>query len=432
MNTGASFLFFLVSITFNTIALNCIRFGVSWMVMREANSAVAFAAIFSASSLVEVYSKPVLSPLADYFDTLRIYRMCVILASIVLLVLLMAVVLLPFSIPILTASLMALSLVAGLRDPASAALVPALVRADRLTEAQSLRSSVSSVVGLGAPMLSAMILAAGGASMVIGAAAIACVLGLMTTLGVKILRIDALAAPRHWGEYLKTWHLRTADGMRAVVMTRSERTTAVVVALTNAGLFPFFMVALPLWVTTSLGASASTMAIIEVAFSVGILIGSVFLTTRLNIVLGRFKALVVGNGLLGGGILTSILFVNPASLALCFVISGAGFAVFNVNASTLRAAATPVAFRARMAAGVAFLSSCLNPFATQGMGYLVGEYGAVMGVAMCGTVILVSTVLLLYNDDAKSLLTRSNEEIVGAYATLYPKAFIERQQPIRA
>lgn len=67
---------------------------------------------------------------------------------------------------------------------------------------------------------------------------------------------------------------------------------AMVVALTNAGLFPFFAVVLPLWVAQGLRASATTMAIIEVAFGLGIFAGSALLTTRLNAALGRFTALV--------------------------------------------------------------------------------------------------------------------------------------------
>lgn len=432
MNANASFLYFLASTTLSTIALHCIRFGVSWLVMRETGSVTAFAFIFSASSLAEVYSKPVLSPMADYFDRLKVYRVCVGLATVIVVALLLAVVLLPFSIPLLAGLLMALSLIAGLRDPASAGLVPALVRADWLTEAQSLRSTAASVVGLGGPALSALLLAVGGVPAALGAATLAGVAALVTSFRMSVLRADVLAVPKQPGDYLKTWHLRVADGVRAVVMTRSERTMALGIALTNAGLYPFFFVVLPLWVARDLRASASTMAIIEIAFGIGIFAGSTLLADRMNAAIGRFIALVVGNGLLGAGLLGAAFFTHPIALALCFAVGGAGFAVFNINASTLRAAATPPAFRSRMAAGVAFLSSCLNPFAAQGMGVMVERLSATSGVALSGALILVSTALLLRNVDAKSLLVRSNDEIIGAYGTLYPRAFAERQHPANA
>lgn len=426
MKLDVNLLCLLSSFSLGSIALNCVRFGVSWLVMRETGSAAAFAAIFSASSFVEVFFKPVLSPMADYFDRLKVYRICVALGSVLMLALLAAVMALPFSIALLTGLLMLLSLVAGLRDPACAGLVPALVAPERLTEAQALLSSVMSVISLAAPLLSALLLAAGGVPAALAAAVLSATLAAVFARSVKVVHAEALPTKRRWAEYLRSWHLRTADGIRAVCMTRSERFMALVVSLTNAGLFPFFVVVLPLWVGKGMGAGAATMAAVEVAFGVGIFAGSAWLVRRMNQVLGRFFSLVAGNALLGAGLVGAALFRHPAILCAFFLVAGSGFAVFNVNVSTLRAAATPAAFRSRMAAGVAFLSSCLNPFATQGMGFVMEGSGPTFAVTLCGALILVSTALLLRNADAKKLLARSNDEIMGAYATMYPKAFAER------
>jgi len=430
MNFSASFLFFLASTTLNTVALNCIRFGVSWFVMRETGSAVAFSVIFSASSLIEVYGKPIMAPLADYFDRLKVYRICVALATACLVLLILEVVALPFSMPLFMMPLMLLSAIAALREPASAGLVPALVNPEHLVKAQSMRSSVNSIVSLAAPMLSALLLAAGGTTTALTTAGAACAIALVCTFGIRAMRRDAVTAPKSWVDYFRTWHLRTVDGVRAVAMTRSERTTAIAVALTNAGLFPFFYVVLPLWVKQGMAGNANTMAAIDVAFGSGIFVGSAILTVRMNRVLGRFHALVVGNGLLGLGLCVASVSTHLVALCACFAIGGAGFAIFNINASTLRSAATPSTFRARMAAGVAFLSSCLNPFAAQAMGFLVEHSGATSSVAVCGLLILLSTVLLLRNTDAKSLLMRSEKEIAGAYGTLYPAAFVERRPTV--
>lgn len=416
-----------MSTTLNTIAMYCIRFGVSWLIMKKTNSTVAFAFVFSASSFIEVYAKPIMSPMADYFDRLVVYRVCVVLTTVCFAFLAVSVVLWPFSIILMTIPLMLLSLIASLRDPSSAGLVPALVDARQLTSAQAMRGTTSSVVGLVGPMLSALLLMLGGTDAAFAAAFVFCSISLCSTLGVRAVRADAVTAPKPWSAYLKTWHWRTFDGVRAVMVTRSERMMAVVVALTNAGLFPFFTVVLPLWVKRGLHDTASTMAMIEVAFGVGIFFGSTLLVARLNNLLGRFYALVLGNGLLGTGLLVASFCSWPAELCVCFVLGGAGFAVFNVNASTLRAAATPFAFRSRMAAGAAFLSSFLNPFATQGMGFVVGQSSATIALALCGLMVLISTLLQLKNIDAKSLLLRTNEEMVDAYQTLYPEAFIERR-----
>jgi DHA3 family macrolide efflux protein-like MFS transporter len=430
MKMRANFLFYLASAALNTIALHCIRFGMSWLMMHKTGSAIAFAAVFSISSLIEIYSKPVLVPIADYFNRLNVYRICVGLASLLTLALMLTVSFLPFSISLATSMLVALSLIAGLRGPASTGLVPTLVSPDRLIAAQSFSASTNSVVGLAAPMLGAALLAIGGVPAALCAAAIAGTVSLLTSFGIRILHVDSVVFPKRWSEYFRTWHLRIAAGIRAVALTRSERTTAIVIALTNAGLFPFFTVVLPLWVVRGLHASAGTMAIIEIAFGIGILGGSVLLIRSLNSLLGRFVALVTGNGLLGAGIFVAAFCNNIYLLALCFAVSGAGFAVFNINASTLRAAATPSEFQSRMAAGVAFLSSCLNPLATQAIGFFIEGVSLDISVAICGILILISTLLLIRNNDAKSLLARPNEEIVGIYATLYPRAFNQSQSVV--
>ncbi|MGC7404216.1 hypothetical protein ACPWR0_21855 [Pandoraea pneumonica] len=172
-----------------------------------------------------------------------------------------------------------------------------------------------------------------------------------------------------------------------------------------------------------LGASASTMAVIEMAFGVGILCGGAVFVRYLNNLIGRFIALISGNGLLGIGLFSSAFSSDIYLISMWFFIGGAGFAIFNINASTLRAAATPSEFRSRMAAGVAFLSSCLNPLATQGVGFAIDDLGIVSGVEICGVLIILSTFLLIRNSDAKSLLSRSDEDIVGVYRELYPRAF---------
>lgn len=430
MKLGSSFLLFIASSALNSVSFNCLRFGVSWFVMQETGSAVAFAALFSASSLAEVYSKPILAPLADYFDRLNVYRSCVAFSSLFTIALLFTVVAIPFSLSLslLTILLISQSLITGLRDPASAGLIPSLVETKFLTEAQSLRSSVYSIVSLAAPMLSALLLAAGGIQAALSAAIFAAAASFFTTIGIRAQDTQSSSSNKPIRGYVKIWRAQLVDGVRAVLMTRAECRMAIVVAITNAALFPFFAVVLPLWVVKGLGSSAAMLAFIETAFGAGIFISSAWFTARLNRSIGRFNALALGNGFLGAGILLASFFTNPFILALCFMIGGVGFASFNINASTLRSAATPPAFRSRMVAGVAFLSSCLNPFATQTMGFFIEGTSITTGVIICGIVILISTMILLCNVDAKSLLTKSNEDILGAYTEMYPKAFVTTKQ----
>ncbi|MDB5816924.1 MAG: hypothetical protein JWQ11_564 [Rhizobacter sp.] len=422
LQTGTAFLLFVSSVTLGTLSLHCVRFGVSWLVMRETGSAAAFAALYGASSLVEIYAKPFVAPVADVFDRLVVMRCCMAGSAATAFALAMVALFLPFSVAALASLLMLSSLIAALRDPTAAALVPSLVNAERLLAAQSLRSTAGSVSAMAGAMLAALLLAAGGipAAMIAGAA-VSC-MALVTMVGVTSAASNrAYDGPTHQ-RWLRTWHIQILDGFRAVWLTRAERVMAIVVALTNAGLFPFFAVGMPLWVARDLGWTPASMAAIEVAFSLGILVGSAWFTRVLNAKLGRYRALIVGNAMLGTGILMAAACSQIVPIVACLLVSGAGFATFNINASTLRAAATPSDYRARVAAGVAFLSSCLNPFSTQAFGLMIDHFSATTAVAISGALVLASTVLLR-NADMRTLLSRRDKHLEGAYRALYPEAF---------
>ncbi|OWQ85749.1 hypothetical protein CDN99_22005 [Roseateles aquatilis] len=429
MKFPVSFIFFVGGLALSSLSLHCLRFGVAWLAMRETGSAVVFAAIFGASSLVEIYSKPLLAPLADYFERLAIVRACGALATALAILLVLQVLLLPFSLWLLALLLMVLSMVAALRDPASAGLVPNLVSANQLTSALALRSTVASVSSLVGPMIGALLLAAGGIPTAMAAAVVASAAAVLLWFQMSTPKGESASCPSRsaWPQYLSSWHLRMYDGLRAVFLTRAERMMALVVALTNAGLFPFFAVTLPLWVNRDLNSSPLMMGAMEAGFSIGILMGSLGGTRLLNARFGRYATLIFGNGALGAGLVAASVTRVPTFILVSMLVGGLGFSLFNINASWLRAAATPDNFRSRMNAGVAFMSCFLNPFAAQCFGYSIEAVGAAASVAASGTLILVSTALLLLNKDLRVLLGLNEQAVVGIYAKLYPTAFANRR-----
>jgi MFS transporter, DHA3 family, macrolide efflux protein len=427
MKLGASFLFFLSSASLNDLATTCIRFGVSWYALQQTGSAAIFAAMIGVSSLVEVYSKPLLAPLADYFDRFRVFRACIALATVFGVALTLAAFLLPFSAPLLTLLLVALSLVGGLRDPTTAALIPSLVSPDKLTEAQSIRSTANSVVTIGGPILAGAVLALAGARFTLATAATVTSLSFLCTYGVRERSMHEAARATSWGHYLRTWHHRTVDGLRSVWMNDAERKIAIATALVNAGLFPFVVVILPVWVSQNLGGNAATMASIEVSLGLGILVGSAMLIGMVNARIGRHAAVIGGTCLIGASIMLGSQLTSLSFILICLFLCGVGVSLYLINTMTLRSAATPANFRARSTAGVGFLSQCIHPFAIQGYGVVMAHYGAPTAGALCGLVIFSSLFLLLSNKDAKKLWARPNEEIVGIYGQMFPNAFVERK-----
>lgn len=419
-----TFYCFIAASSLGTLSTTCIRFSIAWYAMQKTGSAVVFAAMIAASGFAEVYSKPLTSPLADYFDRLGIFRICTASPALVAAALLGSVWLMDFSAVWITILLIGLSLVAGLRDPTAAGLVPSLVDAEHMTQAQSLRSSVSSTIGLGGSMLAGLIVAAAGVESGLTVAAVLAILGVVCA--VFVVPTSERLPPKDFTVYLRTWHHRTVDGMRAVWLTKAERETAFAAALINMAVVPFSGFILPVWVSKDLGSSPALMAYIEGGLAVGVIIGSAFVTTWSNAWLGRFQAMVAGTALMGAGFIVASLLTNPVGIVMCMVFCGIGFMTFAINVSTLRGAATPPAFRSRLFGGVGFLSCCLYPLTSQAFGFVVEHAGAAHAVLVCGGLVLCAACVQFFNRDAKVLLGQPDEAIMGAYGTLYPNAFKER------
>lgn len=108
---------------------------------------------------------------------------------------------------------------------------------------------------------------------------------------------------------------------------------------------------------------------------------------------------------------------------LYFVMGGFGFIIFNINICVLRSLATPKNYLSRMIAGVAFLSSFLNPFSIQFMGWVTVNFNVQTSIFITGVLILSSSIFLFYNKTAQYLLGQPPENIVEIYKDIYPTAF---------
>lgn len=425
---GTPYLLFLACVTLQGLTTACIRFGVAWYALGETGSAAAFAAMIGVATLFEVFSKPLLAPLADHFDRVKVFRVSLLLSVLCAGALAAAVLWWPFSAPLLTGLLIAQGLVAGLRDPNTASLVPSLVPPALLTQAQSARAGATSVANIGGPVVAGAVLALLGVPATLLAACALLLVALLCALPMVAHEplLAAGAGPDSgFGRFVRSWHHRTVDGLRSVWANDAERKTAIATALMNAGLFPFGAVVLPVWVMQDLGGSAADMAVLEASLAVGVLLGSFVLIGRVNTWFGRYGAVLLGTLLAGGALLAASMLTRLPAIVPCLLVGGAGVSFFLINTVTLRSIATPAAFRARSMAGSGFLSQCIHPFAIQGYGVLMAAFGARVAVAVCGLAVLSAMGLLLSNRGARALMARPNEDIVGAYGQMFPRAFAE-------
>ncbi len=418
---GRDFLIFLVATSLGTIATACIRFALSWHIVKVTGSATLFASIIAASHFAEVYSKPLLAPLGDCFRRLRVLRWSFLASFLLAVALVVAVLEGPFSAFGLASILVAMSVVNGLRDPAAAALVPNLVAPEQLTQAQSLRSTVASAIGLAGSILGGLLTAATQATAAILAGC--CLIALASALALAVRARSDAGTQTSLKTFASTWHRRTLDGLRATWKTRAERLGALAAALINMGITPLTTLVMPLWVIQGLKAGPTTLAWFETALGVGIIAGSYWGPKHFNRWLGRPRASVLGPLAMGLAIVVAAFQTNVWVIAALMLACGFFFTLLLVNGSTLRAVATPNVYRARMIGGFAFIATCMYPFVSQATGYLVESTSVEWVVALCGLFIMAAGVLVAFNRDAQRLWSQPDADIAQAYAKLYPDAF---------
>jgi len=424
MTLASSFYLFVTSVTLGAVATVFVRFGVSWHLLQQTGSPAIVALVIGGSAVLEIYAKPLLAPLADHFDRFRIFRLCVLASTALGLLLALAMALAPASVALLGLCVAGLSLSAALRDPTSAAITPSLVSAGQLSDAQSMRSTANSLVAIGAPMAAGAAVTFAGTAATLGGAALLTALALVAAL--RVPRPPTVSAESGgWAVYRRSWHLRTLEGLRSAWCNRAERNIAFASALLNVGIFSFAALVLPVFVARTLHAPPVVMAAIELSFGVGLLVGSVRLTGWLNAALGRYAALVGATVVIAGAFGAAAWLSAVPALCACLALAGVGVSVFFINTTTLRAAATPPEFRARMVAGASFLSCCLHPLTAPVFGFLMERADARFAVALCGVSVLAAAAVLLANADARRLLGQPSERILGQYRQLYPHAYPE-------
>lgn len=426
MSLNTNFLFFLSSTSLLTMGLHCLRFAVAWHAAKQTGSATVFAAIMAIATLFEVYARPILSPLADYFDRLKVYRWCGAVGILTALILIVCTVAFPFSPVVLTVLLVVLSLSTALRDPTSAAIVPMIVAPAELPRAQALRSTVFSLVQLTGTMVGGATMALGGVTASLITAATLALLAVALSLNVIVPETGGATAPRSWSHYVATWHHRIADGLRALWLTPPERTGAIGLAMSNCGLFPFTAIVLPLWVIGPLQGTPLTMATIEICLGVGMLVGSFVITGFLNRQIGSFWSMVLGNAVMGASLLVASRLNHVALICACGAVLGIGLAMLSINIHTLRAVCTPPLFRARMSGAAVFLACCLYPLLTPFYGWAIEATSPAHGAALAGLFISIGALIIGSSRSLRELMSKPPESLAGAYGVLYPNAYVDR------
>jgi MFS family permease len=251
-------------------------------------------------------------------------------------------------------------------NPASNAIVPAVVAAPRLQEANALLNlsrSLGKVVG---PALAGILLALGspGAAIAVDAATFA--LSALFLLRLRVPRILPAGEPAFFAELRHGWsEFISRSWLWAVVASA---------AFTNAIFFPAFQVLGPTVAQESLGGS-SGYALIAASLGVGSLIGG-----GVALALRPRRPLLVGEGLLICiGLPVALLALPAALVAVAFgaLLTGAALSIAEILYDTATAQQIPQASLSRVAAYDWFGSLALEPIGLA----LVGPLAAGIGIS---------------------------------------------------
>jgi len=419
---GPVFFLLQTGTSLSQISGHIFRLALAWWCLQETNSAVAFSSLIAFSVAAEVYLKPFLASLGDQFNRVKFIFICQIIILAIMSLFCLAGVGGEFHLAAVTVGLISMSAVIAVREPTIMGLIPDLVGEGYVSKAISRRSAINSVIMLTGPVIAATLISFVSIGFALFTAAL-----LQSSSALTFLRLmgkgslTASAICEH-----ESWFSKTRGGFTAMYRVKPELHIAIISALINFTMFPFFSVTIPYWISTELHLSASYLGAYEFSFALGLLTGSLYLNTLLQSCIGRFWNVVTGFLLLGCSVIGTVLAPTIyLSIGLAF-FSGLAFIFINVNLSTLRATATPGNYRTRMSAMAAFLSSLANPFGVIIAGWYMHWLGVIPFAVLSGIAVILVAPILLWSWHLKNALSLEEVEMQGYYAKTYPDAFTER------
>lgn len=266
---------FLAGQTVSLFGSAVVQYAVMWYVTLETRSGVAVAlyavAAFLPQGLVSIFG----GVLADRMDRKKLIIAAD--ATIALVTLFLAILMMNgvTDLWIIVLAVAVRSVGAGVQTPTVSAIIPQLVPTDQLMRINGVFQTIASAMALLAPAVAAAILAAFGIVPVFFLDVVTAV------IGIGLLLLVVVPVLVRSADEATTYRQDLVEGMRYIQSHRIVRWLLVVFAiiflLTVA---PSFIT--PLMVVRSFGDEEWKLAVLEVAFSVGMMIGGILVATLLS------------------------------------------------------------------------------------------------------------------------------------------------------
>lgn len=219
---------------------------------------------------------------------------------------------------------------------------------------------------------------------------------------------------------------RIAAGFKVLHIIDSERVLCYTAMVTNFVIAPYLLVVVPYHVAVQLHEAPTLLALFDASFAFGMILGAaVLLQVDFN-VHQRVLPVVVGNMLVGIGIMSFSLFDLTGLQTLSLCVSGVGLTMRGVACNGLRAFAAPNSHRVRLEGTVFFLCMLAIPFGSQLFGYLIGTLdGTSLRIAclLLGAVVVVVSFWPMLSKPTLFMLRQTNNQLDQLYQKRYPTAF---------
>lgn len=399
------------------------RIAVAWWCLEETRSATVFAMVISLSLGCEIYLSPFLSSFGDHYPRLKLIFSSQFTISIIIILVLIINFEGYFNIYMLTILLALISICVCFRDPTIVGSIADFVNKDQVADAITRRSQINSIYIFIGPVIAAFMTSYLGIGTTLLCALFFSVLSsLFYFIIICSKKFKSIKPLRPSGEKFR-WFKETKSGFVAIINVRSELYIAIVAAVVNFNMYPFFSIIVPYWINQELKLPASYLGMFEGAFGLGLIAGSSYFVKVLNTHLGRFYTIAIGFMLLGISIIL-IVSIGYHFSVLCFAfVCGASFMLININLNLLRVSATPPAFRVRMSAIASFFSRVFNPIGVSLSGLAVAYFGVQYVVMLSGISIIMIVPFLFLSKNVRNALTLPDKNMEGYYERTYPTAF---------
>lgn len=422
---GRDFWLFRIGQVISVVGDSCSSIALLWWILEKTNSALTVSSVLAPALAVKLCLMPILGPIGDRFDRKKIVVLADWSRSIVLALVATMVFLDYFNLPLLITFFILNAIGSAFFSSAAESIVADLVPAKFYSKALSQEKAImycGSIFGWVFGGLIVSFFSIGGAFLIDAFS--------FFIAGYLSIQIEAITKAKISNELqnlnysIKKWKEDFLQGIMTIRQIPMELRLGGLVAAMN--LFTsFIIVALPVLVKDVKGMPPWFLGLMEAMFSVGSVIGALFVHRiserffdRKNDIMVLAGLVMLAFGLMGLAI--NLSFMWPL---LMMFICGLGVMIVNIPIMSNMAMATPNEYRSRFSTVKSFMYEVTTPISVTLSGVLIGIVGVKWTLILSGVMLLPMIPLMIKIPLFSELMRLTSEKADNFYRTNYPKVF---------